>query len=148
MSRPTTQRVAQKVAVPLGCAVTSIGGALGALLRWALQHAFLTAPGHVPWVTLLINVVGSAALAAIPLLPVARRHPWVGVFLGTGALGGFTTMSAASVDTLTLLRGDHIALGSAYCAGTLAAALVAVLLVDRLTTPAERIEAEAEEWDE
>ena len=58
--------------------------------------------GHFPWVVLVINVSGSALLAAVPLLPVARRVPWVAVFLGTGILGGYTTMSAASVDTFTV----------------------------------------------
>jgi hypothetical protein len=35
-----------------------------------------------------------------------------------------------------------------YCVGTLAAALAAVQLVDRLTTPTERTEAELAGWDE
>ena len=33
----------------------------------------------------------------------ARRHHWLGLLLGTGVLGGFTTMSAASVETFDLL---------------------------------------------
>ena len=53
------------------------------------------------------------------------------VFLGTGVLGGFTTMSAASFDTFALLDAGHVGSAAAYGVGTLAAALLAVALVDR-----------------
>ena len=104
--------------------------------------------GGFPWTTFLINVAGAALLAGLPLLPAVRRHAWVGVLLGAGVLGGFTTMSTASVDTFTLLDGGHVALGSAYCLGTVAAALAAVLLVNRLTTAEQQQGAMDEEWDE
>jgi|1185.fasta_scaffold1152655_1 CrcB protein len=132
----------------VGCAATAIGGALGALARWGLESAFPTGHGGFPWVTFLINVAGSALLAALPLLPVVRRHAWAGVLLGAGVLGGFTTMSTASVDTFTLLDGGHVALGSAYCLGTVGAALSAVLLVSRWTSAEQQQAAMDEEWDE
>jgi CrcB protein len=99
-------------------------------------------------VVLFINVTGSALLAAMPLLPVARRVPWLAVFIGTGILGGYTTMSAASVDTFTLLDEGHLALALAYSLGTLAAALVAVMLVERWGSPLERLRMEREGGDE
>lgn len=132
----------------LGALAVSIGGALGAVARWSIETASPTGSGQFPWPTLLINVVGSALLAALPLLPIARRHAWVGLLLGTGVLGGFTTMSTASVETFTLLDQQHVGLALAYCVGTLAAALGAVLVVDRLTTVAERRRAVDEGWDE
>ena len=128
--------------------VVGVGGALGAVARWGLTTTFPSGTGGFPWTTLLINVSGSALLAALPLLPAARRHSWVGLLVGTGILGGFTTMSAASVDTLTLVREDHLGMALAYCLVTLLAALAAVLAVDRLTSPAERAEAEDSGWDE
>lgn len=132
----------------LGALVVSVGGALGAVARWGLTTAIPVAAADFPWPTLLINVVGSGLLAALPLLPVARRHAWVGLLVGTGILGGFTTMSAASVDTFNLLREGETLLALIYCLGTLTAALAVVLAVDRLTTPAERAEAEDAGWDE
>jgi CrcB protein len=132
----------------LGVLVVGLGGACGAVVRWALENAFPVDADGFPWVTLLVNVGGSALLAALPLLSVARRRAWVGPALGTGVLGGFTTMSTASVETFVLLDGGHVGLATAYCVGTLAAALVAVLLVDRLTTLADRGTAEDEGWDE
>lgn len=121
-----------------GVLATALGGALGAVLRWALTQAFPTSAGRFPWTVLLINVVGSGLLASLPLLGEVRRRPWLPLFLGTGVLGGFTTMSAASTDTFTLLDHGHVGLGIAYCLGTLAAALGAVLVVGRLSTADER----------
>ncbi len=57
-------------------------------------------------------------------------------------------MSAASVDTFNLLDGHHVVAALCYCLGTLAAALAAVLVVDRLTTPTERADADLAGWDE
>ncbi|MCW2818689.1 MAG: hypothetical protein JWR42_1476, partial [Marmoricola sp.] len=110
----------------------SVGGALGAVARWLLTGLAPTAPGHFPWTVLVVNVVGSALLAAVPLVPLARRTPWVAVFLGTGVLGGFTTMSTASTDTFGLLGSGHAGLAAAYALGTVAAALGAVAVVHRV----------------
>ncbi len=132
----------------LGALAVSVGGALGAVARWALETAFPATTGHFPWTTLLINVVGSGLLAGLPLLPAARRRAWLGLLLGTGVLGGFTTMSTASVDTFVLLDGHHVLMALAYCLGTLATALAAVLIVDRLTTLPDRDDAERAGWDE
>jgi fluoride exporter len=132
----------------LGCCLTAAGGAVGAVARWGLQNAFPASAGQFPWTTFLINVIGCALLAALPLALARRRRAWLGVLVGPGLLGGFTTMSAASVETVTLARGDHVAIAAAYCLGTLAAALIAVVLVDRVTTAAERAAADTAWWNE
>jgi CrcB protein len=136
------------VGIGVGVAVTSAGGAVGAVARWSLTDLFPAAADHFPWVTFAINVVGSGLLAALPLLAVARSRPWLGVLLGTGVLGGFTTMSAASVETFVLLDRGATGMGLSYCLGTLSASLLAVLLVDRLTTEEQRQDFELAEGDE
>jgi CrcB protein len=125
----------------------SAGGVVGALARWALTDAFPVGDGF-PATVFWINVTGSALLAALPALAVVRRTPWLAVFLGTGVLGGFTTMSAASEQTVVLLERDRPVTALAYAGGTLVAALVAVWLVDRWTTPDARALLEREEADE
>ncbi|MGZ4594950.1 MAG: fluoride efflux transporter FluC [Actinomycetes bacterium] len=125
----------------------SAGGAIGALARWALTDRFPVGDGF-PATVFWINVLGCALLAALPALAAVRVRPWLGVFLGTGVLGGFTTMSAASEQTVMLLEHDRPGTALAYAGGTLVAALGAVWLVDRWTTPAQRALLERDEADE
>jgi CrcB protein len=132
----------------VGVAATAAGGALGAVVRWLLTEAFPVSAGHFPWTVFLVNVAGSALLAALPVLSAVRERAWLALFLGTGVLGGFTTMSAASADTFVLLDRGEVGLGAAYCLGTLAAALLAVRAVDRFTTAEQRRRFEDEEGDE
>ncbi len=122
----------------VGVLATGVGGAAGAATRWSLTSAFPVEADHFPWSTFLINVVGSALLAALPLLAAVHHRPWLALLLGTGALGGFTTMSAASLETFALLDRGHVVLGLTYAVGTLAASVVAVLALERLSTPDQR----------
>ena len=140
---------AGQAAPPLGRALgaAALGGVLGSLARYGLTVWFGVGTGF-PWTVFAINVVGSALLAALPALAAVRRSALLGIFLGTGVLGGFTTMSAASTETVTLFEHGHQLTGFSYCAGTLTAALVAVAVVDRWSTAAERAEAERAGVDE
>lgn len=122
--------------LPVALAAASAGGVLGALARYGLTEWMPVGAGF-PWTVFWINVAGSALLAALPALAVVRRTAWLGVFLGTGVLGGFTTMSAASAETVSLLdRGEDL-LALTYAGGTLVAALAAVWVVSRWVVPAE-----------
>ncbi|MBV9831993.1 MAG: CrcB family protein [Marmoricola sp.] len=129
-----------------GIALTAAGGALGAVARYGLQLAFPSHGVAFPWTTFAINVVGSGLLALIGATPAVRRRPSLPVFLGTGVLGGFTTMSTASVDTFRLLDGGAAVTGLAYALGTLVAALALAGAVSRLDPLGEQ-EFEAEEGD-
>lgn len=125
----------------------SAGGVLGALARWGLTDRFPATDGF-PTAVFWINVVGATLLATLPALAAVRRRPWLGVFLGTGVLGGFTTMSTASEQTVVLLEHHRTGTAAAYVGGTLAVALLAVWVVDRWTTPADRQLLERDEADE
>ena len=125
----------------------SAGGMLGALARWRLTDLFPVGPGF-PTTVFWINVVGCALLATLPAFAAVRRRPWLGVFLGTGVLGGFTTMSTASEETVVLLEHHRVGTAAVYAGGTLVVALAAVWLVDRWSTPADRLLLERDEADE
>ena len=125
-------------------AAASAGGVLGSLARWALTEWFPVTDAF-PTTVFWINVTGCALLAVLPALAAVRRTPWLGVFLGTGVLGGFTTMSAASEQTVVLLDHGHTGTGLAYAGGTLAAALVVTWLVSRWTTQPQRAQLERNE---
>jgi CrcB protein len=96
-----------------------IGGALGTALRLGLDATIVHADDQFPLSTLLINIVGSFALAVL----VARLWPvapaWLRAGLGPGLVGGFTTFSAVMVSMVTLAANSQILLALAYLAATL-----------------------------
>jgi CrcB protein len=116
-------------ALKVALAAAAAGGVLGSLARFGLTDWLPVGTGF-PWTVFAINVVGSALLAALPILGAVRRTPWLAVFLGTGVMGGFTTMSAASAETVTLFDRGQDLTAISYLAGTLLAAVVAVRLVN------------------
>lgn len=110
------------------------GGACGAVLRYAVTRAQPDGAGF-PWTTFTINVAGSALLAGLLLLPLARRSTLWAAALGPGVLGGFTTFSATSEQARSLLAEGRTGLAGAYVLGTLAAGLVAVFVVGAVAPP-------------
>lgn len=112
-------------------ALVVIGGAAGSLTRHGVSE-WLN-PGHrFPLGTFAVNVSGSFVLGALLATLLLRgddtgRHHQVRLLLGTGFLGGFTTYSALAVETETLLRSDHVALGLSYALVSVVAGLVAAL---------------------
>jgi CrcB protein len=78
---------------------------------------------RVPVATLVINLVGAFALGVL-LEALGRRGPDHGrrrllrLLLGTGFLGGFTTYSALSVDTVSLVRDGLVGHAVGYAAVT------------------------------
>ena len=81
-----------------------LAGALGALLRHGLVALGARWDlGSFPWVILLINGVGSLALGAlVGAHAVGAVSTELRVAVGAGLLGGFTTFSTFSVDTVRL----------------------------------------------
>lgn len=123
-----------------------LGGALGGLARHGLDVLYPVT--DFPWSTFTINVVGSTLLAALPAIPAVDRRPALPLFLGTGVLGGFTTLSAFSEETRVLLDSGRTVLAATYVVASVALALTAVLLVSRYATPMERETFRAEGGDE
>ena len=133
--------------VPRLVAAVALGGAVGAVMRYLVGLAVPDADGF-PWTTFAINVVGAFLLAALPALPVVRRSRAWSVGLGTGVLGGFTTLSATSEQARALLVDDRALLGAVYLVATLLTAVLAVSLADRLSTTDQRAAIDAEGGDE
>lgn len=121
--------------------VIALGGAVGAAARHALELAVPSAPGEVPWPTLLVNVVGCLLIGLLMAhVEAGRGHPLLRPFLGAGVLGGFTTFSTYAVDVLGLAATGRGAAAVGYLLGTVLAALVAVLAglaAGRRLVPAE-----------
>lgn len=98
-----------------------VGGTVGTALRVAVTpDRALTA---FPVATFLVNVVGAGLFGLLverlARRPADRRRPVLGLLLGTGLLGGFTTYSALAVDCVQLVRNGATAAAVAYALGTL-----------------------------
>lgn len=127
-------------------AAVAVGGAVGALLRHGLTVLQPDATGF-PWTTFAINVAGAFLLGLLPASQVVRRHQLLPPLLGTGLLGGFTTLSAWSEQTRALVERGATGTAGAYAIGTIVACVAAVSVADRFSTPASRTEFEEEEGD-
>jgi CrcB protein len=84
--------------------VIAAGGVVGAEARYGLGLLLPHAGGDWPWATLLVNVSGCLLIGVLMVVitEVVDAHRLVRPFLGVGLLGGYTTFSTATVDTLTL----------------------------------------------
>ena len=127
-------------------AVVSFGGALGAVARWGLTTWAPVGTGF-PWSTFAINVTGSLLLALLPAWAMIRRHHLLALFLGTGALGGFTTLSAYGEETRALLADGAVAVAAAYVLGTLVVAVASVQVAHQWVTPPEQQQFHDEDAD-
>lgn len=107
----------------------ALGGALGASLRYLLAAATHGLLGHAfPYGTLLVNVLGSLLIGyLVVLLPEQGSHAsMLRLLLITGLLGGFTTYSAFSIETLTLMQEGQLLKAGVNITLTLLSCLLAV----------------------
>jgi CrcB protein len=105
------------------------GGAIGTLLRWQIGSWVEGANGGIfPRGTLLVNVSGAfiAGLLATLLLERFELPVELRTAILVGVLGGYTTFSAFSVDTLNLTNEGEWAVAALNVAASVAAAMVAV----------------------
>jgi fluoride exporter len=112
--------------------VVAAGGGLGGLARLGLNTAAPRPHGGFGWATFTENVLGSLLIGVLMVLVLDvwgadRSQHYLRPFLGTGVLGGFTTFSAYTSDTRSLLAGGHAGPALLYLFGTLAAGLVAAV---------------------
>lgn len=111
--------------------LVALGGATGSVLRWWLSGAVARMAGAptFPWGTLAVNLLGSFAIGALLGLTEGRDGlaPHFRLLLVTGVLGGFTTFSAFSWETLALVRGGTLPAAIAYATGSVAGGLLAAL---------------------
>lgn len=128
-------------------AAVALGGAIGAVARHLLGEAFPGTPDGFPWTTFAINVSGSFLLALLPAFAVVRRRELLPPLLGTGVLGGYTTLSTYAEQARHLLDIGRPGSAGVYLIGTLGACLVAVALADHFSSRAARSEFESEEGD-
>lgn len=107
-----------------------LGGAVGTGARYLLSVWMLQVMGpSFPYGTLLVNGVGSFLLAAVMYAGIesATISPTMRVVLGTGVMGGFTTYSTFSFETMKYLQDGAWAIAALYILGTVVGCLVACM---------------------
>ncbi len=113
--------------------LVAFGGALGAVLRYLSGIGVVRLLGHhdFPLAILTVNIVGSFLMGAFVVAAAQRGLTHFSPFVMTGLLGGFTTFSAFSLETVTLIeRGAavqaalYVALSVGLSVGALALGLI------------------------
>jgi len=92
------------------------GGGIGATSRYWLQGAVYRIVGtQFPYGTLLVNVLGCLAIGILMTVFEERFliSPSLRLFLTIGILGGFTTYSSFSYETIVMLQEGNYFAGSA-----------------------------------
>ena len=107
----------------------AIGGALGAMARYAVSTWIFNATSHkFPYATLTVNVLGSFVMGILFVIIVERAALPAEMrgLLMIGFLGAFTTFSTFSLDALGLWQNGHLFVALVYVLATVALCLVAI----------------------
>lgn len=106
----------------------ALGGAIGASFRYltGIGTIRLFGPGF-PHGTLTVNIVGSFIMGFIVIYLERRGGTHFAPFMMTGILGGFTTFSAFSLDTIFLIEEGRIGHALIYAGASVACALLALV---------------------
>jgi fluoride exporter len=108
-----------------------LGGAVGTGARYLVSGAVLRWLGSgFPYGTLAVNLLGSFLLGLLMQLGLSTESlsPTVRIMLTTGVMGGFTTYSTFSYETVKLLQENAYALAFANVGLTVATCLAACFL--------------------
>lgn len=106
------------------------GGALGAAARYGIGGWIQQVTrSDFPWGTMLVNVTGSLVLGFVMVwLRGTTASVELRALLTVGVLGGYTTFSTLSYETVTMLQEGEWRRAGLYALGSLALGLVAVIM--------------------
>ena len=109
--------------------LVAFGGAIGSVLRYYVGIWGLRLGGPAfPWGTLTVNIVGSFVIGVFAEV-ITRKFGGsadLRLLLMTGLVGGFTTFSAFSLDTIALMERGNVGVALLYIFVSVAVSLVAV----------------------
>jgi CrcB protein len=108
------------------------GGAIGAMARFGFANLVARLwPMSFPLATLVINIIGSIAMGLFIGLMVRLLPAWqedARLFVAVGILGGFTTFSSFSLDTIVLIERGELLLAGAYVLLSVVVCLIGLYL--------------------
>lgn len=108
----------------------AIGGAIGAALRflagvWVLRVFGMQA---IPLGVFGINILGSFLMGVFVVFAAQRGLTHLNPLIATGILGGFTTFSAFSLETVDLIERGDIGLAGLYVGLSVVCSVVGLML--------------------
>ena len=112
--------------------MVALGGGIGAAVRY-MTSEWIANEGF-PYATLAVNLVGAFLMGALAIAlaeQVISRD--LALLFGTGLLGGLTTMSAFSIETIRLIEEQQTSIAATYVGLTMLLCPLLALLGWRLS---------------
>lgn len=108
--------------------LVALGGGLGAALRYSVGLWLASKLGpNFPWGTFFVNVTGSFVIGVVlAMVASGQLSSEARLFLAVGLMGGYTTFSSYSYETLTMVSEGRIFPALVNVFGQLALGFVAV----------------------
>lgn len=114
--------------------LVGLGGAVGSMLRFAVQRLANTAGGF-PFGTLLVNLAGCFFIGLLwGLLSRNLITQLTGLLLMTGFCGGFTTFSAFTYEGVQMMQDNRWLLLAGYTCASVFGGLLASFTGFKLTS--------------
>lgn len=107
----------------------ALGGAIGASARYLIDRGIEERVSSLfPWSTFVINLTGCFVIGVFAAALVDRHHipGWIRIGLIMGVVGGYTTFSTFSQETLGLVDAHDFGVALAYVGGSVLLGLAAV----------------------
>jgi len=112
--------------------LVGLGGAIGAMSRFGFSSMVGRHwPMAFPLATLLVNIIGSLVMGLFIGLMARMLPVWQNearLFVAVGILGGFTTFSSFSLDTVVLIERGELLQAGAYLLLSVVVCLVGLYL--------------------
>ena len=111
--------------------LVALGGAFGSIARYLMASSLQTATGwNFPIGTVLVNILGCFLIGILYVLLVARPDPKheLRALLIVGVMGGFTTFSSFSLETVTMAMNGNYGGATLNVVVSVAACLVGTVL--------------------
>ncbi|MGC8828474.1 MAG: fluoride efflux transporter CrcB [Verrucomicrobiia bacterium] len=108
-----------------------LGGGLGTIIRWIMSGLIASKFGEVfPWGTIFVNASGSFAIGFVATLTSPDGRLFLSSdarqFIMFGLLGGYTTFSSFSLQTLNLIEDGELLMAAGNVAISVLLCLLAV----------------------
>ena len=116
----------------LSSLLVAIGGALGALGRYGIGQ--VVQAGNLPLATLIVNLTGSFLIGVLWATFDESQwfQDWGKYLIAVGMLGGFTTFSSFSLETLELISVGELWAALGYVSSTVIICILGVFIGAKL----------------